>query len=133
RDAEYRQALEKRQALLAEAEALDIDANPQAAQQRLRDIQARWHDTGRLPREAAGGLERRLRAVEEKVRAAMDTAWRRTAPEDNPLLAQMREQVAEAEARLQRAQASGDVRRIRLAQQALDVKRKFLEFAERPS
>lgn len=133
RDAEQRQVLEKRQALLAEAEALDIDANPQAAQQRLREIHAQWHDAGRVSREAGAHLDRRLRAVEEKVRAAMDTAWRRTAPDDNPLLAQMREQVAEAEARLERAQASGDVRRIRIAQQALDVKRKFLELAERPS
>ena len=89
------------------------------------------HDAGRLPREVSGNLDRRLRAVEERVRAAMDSAWRRTTPDDNPLLAQMREQVAEAEARLERAQASGDVRRIRVAQQSLDVKRKFLELAER--
>jgi hypothetical protein len=45
----------------------------------------------------------------------------------------MRQQVAEAEARLERAQASGDPRRIRQAQQALDVKRKFLELAEHPA
>jgi len=133
RDSEQRQIVEKRQALLAEAEALDIDANPQAAQQRLREIQGQWHETGRLPREVAANLDRRLRAVEEKVRAAMESAWRRTTPEDNPLLNQMREQVAEAEARLERAQASGDIRRIRQAQQSLDVKRKFLELAERPS
>lgn len=133
RDAQQRQVVEKRQALLAEAEALDVDADPQGAQQRLREIQAQWHETGRLPREVAANLDRRLRAVEEKVRAAMETAWRRPTLEDNPLLSQMREQVAEAEARLERAQASGDIRRIRQAQQALDVKRKFLEFAERPS
>jgi hypothetical protein len=29
--------------------------------------------------------------------------------------------------------AAGDPKRIRLAQQSLDVKRKFLELAERPS
>lgn len=131
RDSEYKQALEKRQALLAEAEALDVEANPQAAQQRLRALQGQWHDTGRLPREAAANLDRRLRAVEERVRTAMESAWRRTTPDDNPLLAQMRDQVAEAQARLERAQASGDVRRIRVAQQSLDVKRKFLELAER--
>jgi hypothetical protein len=133
RDTEQRQVVEKRQSLLADAEALDIEANPQAAQQRLREIQAQWHDTGRLPREVSANLDRRLRGVEDRVRAAMETAWRRPTLEDNPLLSQMREQVAEAEARLERAQASGDVRRIRVAQQALDVKRKFLELAERPS
>jgi hypothetical protein len=133
RDTEQRHVVEKRQSLLAEAEALDIDANPQACQQRLREIQAQWHEAGRLPREVAANLDRRLRAVEDKVRAAMETAWRRPTLDDNPLLSQMREQVAEAQARLERAQASGDVRRIRVAQQALDVKRKFLELAERPS
>jgi hypothetical protein len=133
RDTEQRQALEKRHSLLAQAEALDVDADPQAAQQRMREISGQWHETGRLPREVAGTLDRRLRAVDEKVRAAMDSAWRRPALDDNPLLAQMREQVAEAQARLERAEASGDIRRIRVAQQALDVKRKFLELAERPS
>jgi hypothetical protein len=111
---------------------MDVEANPQAAQQRLREIQSQWHDGGRLPRETTGHLDRRLRAVEEKVRTAMESAWRRTTPDDNPLLAQMRDQVAEAQARLERAEASGDVRRIRQAQQSLDVKRKFLELAQRP-
>jgi hypothetical protein len=133
RDSEQKHAVDKRQALLAEAEALDVEANPQAAQQRLREIQALWHDAGRLSREVGGNLDRRLRAVEERVRTAMESAWRRTTPDDNPLLSQMRDQVAEAEARLERAQASGDLRRIRVAQQSLDVKRKFLELAERPA
>jgi hypothetical protein len=42
----------------------------------------------------------------------------------------MREQVAEAEQRLSRAQATGDARRIKEAQQALESKRKFLALAE---
>ncbi len=130
RDAEQKQALEKRQTLLAEAEALDVEADPQAAQQKLREIQGRWHDAGRLSREVAGNLDRRMRAVEDRVRAAMDTAWRRTTPEENPLLSQMREQVAEAEARLARAQAAGDNKRIREATEALESKRRFLKLAE---
>ena len=108
RDAELRGNLERKQELLAEAEAIDVDADPKAAQAELREIQGQWHDVGRLPRDAGTGLDRRLRAVEDKVKTAMDAAWRRTAPADNPLLAQMREQVAEAEQRLARAQAAGD-------------------------
>ena len=68
RDAEQKVSLDRRQALLAEAEALDVDADPQAAQARLREIQAQWHDSGRVAREAAAGLDRRLRAVDDKVR-----------------------------------------------------------------
>ncbi|WP_434743317.1 DUF349 domain-containing protein [Micromonospora sp. SH-82] len=130
RDNEQRANLERKQALLTEAEALDVEADPKGAQAKLRDIQAQWHEAGRVPREAAAGLERRMRSIDDKVREVMDSAWRRTAPADNPLLAQMRDQVAEAEQRLARAQAAGDTRRIREAEQALSSKRQFLQLAE---
>ena len=130
RDAELRANLERKQQLLAEAEALDVEADPRAAQARLREIQGQWHDIGRVPRDSAAGLDRRLRAVEDKVKQAVDAAWRRTEPSANPLLAQMREQVAEAEARLARARAAGDAKRIRDAEQALAAKRQFLQLAE---
>ena len=130
RDAEQKVAIERRQEILAQAEALDIDADPKAAQAAMRDLASRWHDSGRVSRDAAAGLDRRLRAVEDKVREAMDAAWRRTEPSANPLLKQMREQVAEAEARLARAQAAGDAKRIKEAEQALAGKRQFLSLAE---
>jgi hypothetical protein len=130
RDAEQREHLVRKQELLAQAEAVDVDADPRAAQAKLREIQGQWHDVGRVPRDAAAGLDRRMRAVEEKIREAMDSAWRRTTPESSPLLVQMREQVAEAEQRLARAQAAGDPRRVKEAESALAQKRRFLELAE---
>lgn len=133
RDAELKGNLERKQELLAQAEALDIDADPKAAQAKLREIQGQWHEIGRVPRDAAGGLDRRLRTIEDRVKHAMDAAWRRTPPEASPLLAQMREQVAEAEQRLAKAQAAGDARRIREAQEALESKRRFLALAEQSS
>ena len=60
----------------------------------------------------------------------MDSAWRRTEPSANPLLTQMRYQVAEAEARLERAKNAGDAKRIREAEQALAAKKQFLDLAE---
>ncbi len=114
----------------AQAEALDVDADPKAAQAAMRDIQAKWHDAGRVSRDAAAGLDRRLRAVDEKIREAMDVAWRRPEPSASPLLLQMREQVAEAEARLARAKAAGDAKRIREAEPALAGKQQFLALAE---
>lgn len=133
RDAEERTHVELKQALLAEAEAIDVDANPQAAQNKLREIQGRWHEAGRVPSQHRHPLDRRLRAVEDKVRQAMDSAWRRTAPSESPLLEQMRNQVTEAEERLERAREAGDKRRIAEAEKALETKRKFLELAERTS
>jgi hypothetical protein len=133
RDAEQKGNLDRKQALLAEAEALDVDADPRGTQAKLRELQGQWHDAGRVPREVTATLDRRFRAVEEKVRQAMDSAWRRTEPSANPLLVQMREQVAEAEQRLARAQAAGDAKRIREAEQALASKRQFLQLAEQAS
>jgi hypothetical protein len=130
RDAEFKGNLERKQELLAQAEALDIDGDPKGAQNKLREIQGTWHEVGRVPRESQAGLDRRLRAVEDKVKAAMDAAWRRTPPEASPLLAQMREQVARAEQQLASAQAAGDQRRIKEAEKALESKRKFLAMAE---
>jgi hypothetical protein len=133
RDAEQKAALSRRQELLAKAEALDIDADPKGAHNTLREILGQWHDTGRVPRESMAGLDRRLRAVEDKVREAVDAAWRRTEPSANPLLQQMREQVAEAQARLERAQTAGDAKRIKEAEEALSSKKRFLELAEHTS
>jgi hypothetical protein len=130
RDAEQKEALTKRQALLAQAEALDVESDPKAAQAALRDIQGQWHDSGRVSREAAAGLDRRLRTIEDRVRTAMDSAWRRVEPSANPMLDQMRKQVAEAEDKLARAQAAGDAKRIKEAQAALDSKKAFLALAE---
>jgi hypothetical protein len=131
RDAEYKDNLDRKQAILTEIESLDVDADPRAAQNKLRDAQAAWHDAGRVPREASAGLDRRWRAAEERIRLAMDSAWRKTTPQENPLLQQMREQVAEAEQRLARAQAAGDARRVKEAEQALASKKQFLDLAEK--
>jgi len=130
RDTEFKSNLERKQALLAQAEALDFDADPKGAHAKLREIQGQWHDVGRVPRESAAALDRRLRAVEDRGRSALDAAWRRTTPHENPLLAQMREQVAEAEQRLARARAAGDPRRVREAEHALESKRRVLGLAE---
>jgi hypothetical protein len=132
RDAEYRGNQEAKEALLLEAEALVATDgfDVKAAQSVLRDIHRRWEDIGRVPRESMGPLDRRLRAVEEDIRDAADTEWRRSAAESNPLLEQMREQVAKAERQLEKARAAGDNRRIADAEKALESKRQFLQFAE---
>jgi hypothetical protein len=130
RDAEQKENLDRKNAILAEVEAIDVDADARGAQNKLRDAQAAWHDVGRVPREQAAALDRRWNAVEERIRLAMDSAWRKTTPKDNPLLVQMREQVAEAEQRLARAEAAGDTKRVKEAEKALATKKQFLQLAE---
>ncbi|MEV0644323.1 DUF349 domain-containing protein [Phytomonospora sp. NPDC050363] len=131
RDNEFKENLTRKRELLAEAEALDVEADPKTAQIKLREIQGQWHDVGRVPRENTAGLQKRLRAVENKVRDAVDVAWRRTSIEDNPLLAQMRQQVEEAERKLEKAREAGDGKRIKEAEASLAGKRQFLELAQK--
>ncbi|HEV2088460.1 MAG TPA: DUF349 domain-containing protein, partial [Cryptosporangiaceae bacterium] len=101
RDAELRANQAKKEALLVEAEAIDAEADLKAAQAALRSVQNRWDAVGRVPREAMAPLDRRMRAVEERIRSASETQWRRADRDSNPLLGQVREQVAKAERQLE--------------------------------
>jgi hypothetical protein len=130
RDAELEANQAVKEELLKRAEALDIAGDPKAAQAAFREIQASWHETGAVPRKNQAKLQRRLRAVEDKLREALDTAWRKVPVEENPLLLQMKQQVAEAEEKLERAKADGDPRRVKKAEEDLASKRQFLAFAE---
>ncbi|GLZ79052.1 hypothetical protein Afil01_38590 [Actinorhabdospora filicis] len=131
RDNEFKENLNRKRELLTEAEAIDVEADVKAAQQKFREIQGLWHEVGRVPRENTAGLQKRLRTVESKIRDAVDVAWRRTSIEDNPLLAQMRQQVEEAERKLEKAKESGDARRVKEAEESLAGKRRFLELAQK--
>lgn len=130
RDAATRTNVNAREQLIAEAERLDL-SDPRAAQDRLREIQARYEKSGRVPRESATVLDARMRAAEQRVRASVDEQWRRSSASSNPLLDQMREQVSRAEAQLKRARTAGDPRAIREAEAAVARRREFLDQAER--
>ena len=47
----------------------------------LRDLQEKWDAIGKVPRDRMQELEAKLRAIETKVRDAVDAEWRRTDPE----------------------------------------------------
>lgn len=131
RDTEFRENQRKKEALLSEVESLDPVSDAKLTQSRLRDLQRRWDELGRVPREAMSALEGRLRSVQERIRSAADAEWRRATTSENPLLTQMREQVGRATHQVERAKASGDVKKLAAAQEALASKQKFLELAQR--
>ena len=64
--------------------------------------------SGTCPRDAIRTLDNRMRAAEQRVREAGDAEWRRGKVDSNPLLDQLRDTVAKAEAQLAKAQAGGD-------------------------
>jgi hypothetical protein len=69
KDAEFRTNATAKETLLTEAEKIDT-SNPEAARAALRSIADRWDAIGKVPRERSAELERRLRAVEKRVRDA---------------------------------------------------------------
>ena len=115
RDAEQVQNLKEKEAIIAEAAAIDI-SDPRKAQVTLRDLQGKLEGIGHVPRDAMRRTEERMRAAEQRVRDAVDADWKRGASESNPFLAQLKERLAEAEAKLAKAQASGDAGRIAKAE-----------------
>ena len=130
RDAELKTNLEAKQALLAEAEALDPNRDLEGARKRLRSVHDRWERVGHVPREAMGRLEERLGAVERRIRDA-GTAERRVSVSESPLVIRLRESVAKLESRLARAQASGDTKLAAETEQSLATQREWLAQAER--
>jgi hypothetical protein len=135
RDAELREHATVKTQLLAEAEKLVPVTDPRAARAALRGVEERWEQAGAVPREAHERLEGGLRRVEEAVRRAEDTQWRRSNPEAlsraRGTVEQIRSAISQLEAQLARAQASGDTRAQQQAEEALAARRSWLAEAER--
>ena len=70
RDEELAANAAAKEALLREAEQLDTTTNHEAARAALRSIAQKWDAIGKVPHDRAAELERRMRAVEKKVREA---------------------------------------------------------------
>jgi hypothetical protein len=125
RDAEQVENQRKKEAIIARAEQLDV-SNPQAAQSALRELQTEFDEIGHVPRDAMRRIDDRMRAAEQRVRDAVDAQWRQGRAESNPFLAAMRERLAEAEAKLERARAAGDRGRIERAEAEVAQRRSLL-------
>ncbi|MFB7798794.1 DUF349 domain-containing protein [Isoptericola sp. NPDC056134] len=130
-DAEYGQNLEVKEALLAEAEALLPVKDLAAAKEKLRDLQDRWEEAGKVPRGDIQRVEARMRAVETAVRGAEQARWDRTNPETRAraegAAAQLEAAIEGLERDLAEARESGDARRVEEAETALAARRAWLE------
>ncbi|MFO7163033.1 hypothetical protein MHAS_02365 [Mycolicibacterium hassiacum DSM 44199] len=103
RDSELRANLEAKEKLLAEAESLDL-SDLDAARAALRNIGLKWDAIGRVPRERAAELERRLRAVEKRVREAPTAG---VDPEAKARADQFRARAEQYERQAEKAAAAG--------------------------
>ncbi|EID16593.1 hypothetical protein MXEN_03174 [Mycobacterium xenopi RIVM700367] len=124
RDAELRANAAAKEALLAEAEKLDT-SNHDAARAALRSIAERWDKIGKVPRERSAELERRLRAVEKRVRDATEPAW--SDPQAQARAEQFRARAEQFERQAEKAQAAG---RSQEADEAKANAKQWREWAE---
>jgi Domain of Unknown Function (DUF349) len=130
RDSEIERNVTRKEELIAAAERID-PRDVDAARGQLRGIQERWESVGKIPRERARELDGRLRAVEERVRAAANAQRRHADPESEARVAQFRERVEQYEAQAAKARAAGDDGRASTAQARADQWREWLAAAER--
>jgi hypothetical protein len=133
REAEFRGNQEAREALLAEAEAIDPSGDLPAAQAKLRDIQTRWTATGRAPREVAADFDRRLDAVAERIRTASEDKWRESSVSSSPLVIRLRESVEKLEKKIDRAKQAGKASDVADLETQLATQREWLAQGERPA
>lgn len=127
RDAEFEQNATAKEELLRAYGRIDPSADLDSARTALRELQERWDAVGKVPRERMQELEGKLRAIEKRVRDAVDAQWRRTDPEAMARAAQFRERVAQFEEQAAKAQAAGNNRD---AEKALEQAKQWREWAE---
>jgi len=103
RDAELHANAAAKEALLSEAEKLDTSNHD--ARSALRTIGDKWEAIGKVPREKSADLERRLRAVEKKVRDAAEPSG--PDPQAQARAEQFRERAEQYARQAQKAEAAG--------------------------
>ena len=135
KESELREHAVAKEELLAQAQALLPITDIRAARSALRGIQEKWEQIGGVPRDSREHLEGGLRKVEEAVRKAEDTQWRRSNPEAiaraEGTVTQLRSAIEQLEQQLAKARDRGDDKAARDAEEAIEARRSWLEEAER--
>ena len=135
KESELRSHAAVKEQLLTEAQALLPVTDLRTARTALRSIQERWEQAGSVPRDSREHLEGGLRRVEDAVRKAEETQWRRSNPEAlaraEGTVAQLRAAITSLEAQLARARERDDQAGISKAEEALEARRSWLTEAER--
>jgi hypothetical protein len=135
KDAALQQNAVVKEQLLTEAEKLLPVTDARSARATLRGIQERWERAGAVPRDAQERLEGGLRRIEETLRKAEDSHWRRSNPEAlsraRSTVDQIKAAISQLESQLAKAQASGDAKAQQRAEEALTARQSWLAEAER--
>ncbi|WP_336651086.1 MULTISPECIES: DUF349 domain-containing protein [unclassified Leucobacter] len=127
---EYAANLTAKQALLDEAAPILDQREHGAARKALTEIQLRWDEIGRVPREALRDIESRLRKIEDHVKGLEEEHWRKTNPETKArsegLRGQLEASIAELTAEVEAARAAGNAQAQAEAEQKLATQQSWL-------
>ena len=130
-DEEFTQNLAIKEQLLVEAEAILPVTDVEAAKAKLRPIQDRWDEAGRVPRADVARIERRMRAVEEAVREAEQEQWHRTDPETKAraegMLGQLEALISQIDEDIAKAREAGDDSKLAELESARQARVAWLE------
>ena len=130
-DAEYQENLKVKEELLEQARALLPIEDIEATRKKLRDIQEKWEDAGRVPRADVSRMEGGLRDVERALSDAENEEWKRTNPETKArtsgVMAQLEDALEELRKELDAAREKGDQKRVAEAEEALNTKQAWYD------
>lgn len=135
-DAEFAGNQQAKEALLAEYEpkVLPVD-DLEASKKAYREFLEKYHELGKVPRDAIRPLEARVRKLESGIRDAEDAEWKRTDPQArdraNDMVAKLRSQVTALQEKAAKAEAAGKERDARKHRESAANYQMLLESAER--
>jgi hypothetical protein len=134
-DAEFTANAAKKEALLAEAEALVPVTDLRAAKEAFRDIADRWDAAGKVPRDRMKELEGRIRKVEQAIRGVEDAQWQRTDPEKSAraddMIGKLQRAIDEVGEKIAAAEAKGDKKKVKDLEADKSSKEAFLDMAKK--
>ena len=129
-DEEFRGNLAVKEELLKEAEAILPVTDLDAAKTALRSVQDRWEAAGKVPRGDVDRMEKGMRRIESAVREADEKRWHKTNPEvaarAQSMVDQLESSVAALKADVEKAQASGNEKKVKDARSKLEAQELWL-------
>ena len=135
RDADLQVNLEKKESLLVEAEALLPVTDVRAARAAMRVVHEKWEAIGHVPRPVRDKVEGRLKRVDDAVRGADESEWKRSNPEARAraeaTVAQLQASIATLDAQAEAARQAGNADEAGKAEEAAAARREWLTEAEK--
>jgi len=135
RSESFAENLVKKEALVAEIEALLPISNLDDAKRKFRDLKSKFAKAGMVERNKKAQLDRKIENVELSLKEAEQEQWRRTDPGAKSrameVVNQLIAAVADYEAKAARAEAAGDSRKAAEHREAASARSIWLAEAQR--